>query len=195
MLASIVKGGDVVQFDGSVFVNIQFVESLCDQSFSSCVQVTLKVEEELVEVDSAVLVVVELLHDLGGLLFGEVEAVIDEAPSEVVAVQLAVAIIVHGFENPCDSLDAASAALENFRLDLGNEVFDREFVELFDSLGERGIRGRYDNEVVLLVLEAGGDVGSRVAGLLELQVLRLVLPVEGVAHDFPFAAEFVAVTD
>ena len=67
-------------------------------------------------------------------------------------------------------------------------------MELFDSFGKRGVRGRYDNEVVLLVLETGGDVGSRVAGLFKLEVLGLVLSVEGVAHDFPFTAKLVAVT-
>lgn len=136
---------------------------------------------------------VEVLKHFGGFFLAQIESVVYEAPAEVIDIQLTVAIIVHSSEDTGDSFQTASRSLQNLPFDLVNKVLNAELVEFFDGLAERSVRGRYDNEMVLIVLETGWNITGGVSSLLELQVLRLVLAAERVTHDFPFTAKFVSV--
>jgi len=195
VLTGIIQSCDVIKLDKSVLVSVQLVVGLLDQRFSALVKISLKIAEEFIEVYDTVSVTVEVLKHFRGFLLAQIETVVNEAPTEIINIEVAVACVIHGPEDTSDSLDASGGPFQNLRFDLSKKVNGAELMELGNGLGERCIGGSYDNELVLLVLETCGNITGGGTSLLELQVLRLVPGVEGVAHDFPFASKFVSVTN
>ena len=63
--------------------------------------------KELIVADGAVTVTIEVSYQLLCFLLSQIETVIDEAPSKIFHIQLAVSIVVHSFEDSCNSFDTS----------------------------------------------------------------------------------------
>lgn len=101
-----------------------------------------------------------MVKEVLGLFLGQVESIVDETPSEVLDVELAVAVVVHGFEDSSDSLNAARRALQQLCLRLVDQVFDRESLELLHRQSVAGVRRVACKPDVLVVLELRWNVTS-----------------------------------
>lgn len=154
----------------------------------------LKSAEELVVADSAVAIAVEIVHQVLGLLEWEVEAIVNEAPTEVLDVQLVVAIIIHGFEDARNALDAAGRALQNLGLNFSDQVFDREGLELLHRDRVASIGSIANEPDVLVVLELGGYISGNITLILQGQILRAIQNSKWVAHNFFFSTEIVGIS-
>ena len=127
------------------------------------------------------------------LILRQVETVVDETPSEIFDVKLAVTIVVHGLEDSCNSLDSTAGAIEDFCLDLSDQVLNAERLKLLHWDGVASV-GRVANEPdVLVVLELGGHISRDISLVLEGKVLRAFLVRKRVAHDLLLAAEVICV--
>ena len=109
-----------------------------------------------------------------GFFLSQIETVVDEAPSKVLDVQLAVTVVVHGAEDPCDALDATAGALQDLGLDLSDQVFNAECLELLHGHGVASVGCVADEPDILVVLELGWHVTRQVALVLECKVLGSV---------------------